>query len=52
MRTIASTSVYALKEHPDMGYAVFKKASGFWQQVSKWYTYKGNAAKVYRGLIA
>ena len=51
-KTIASTGVYSLIKDPDMGYAVFKKAHGFWQQVSKWYTYKGNATKVYKEMIS
>ena len=51
MKTIIATSVYSLKKHPDMGYAVFKKTYGFCQQVSKWYSYKGNAIKVYKEMI-
>lgn len=51
MKTIASTGVCSLIKHPDMGYAVLKKAHGFWQQVSKWYTYKGNATKVYKAML-
>lgn len=31
-----------------MGWAVFKRATGFWQQVSKEYLYKGNAKRKLR----
>lgn len=33
---------YKLVYSSSMGYAVFLKYRGYWQQITKWYTYLGN----------
>ena len=32
--------MYKVMEDDYMGYAVFKRCEGFWQQVSKWYVHR------------
>ena len=39
---------YKVVYEEGMGYAVFRLGRFFWQQISCWYTYKGNAVKLCR----
>lgn len=39
------TPEYQIVRHKTQGYALFKKARGFWQQVSPWYLYRAYAVK-------
>lgn len=45
-----------LEHDPDMGYAVFRRVrypsgtTAFWQQVTKWYFYRGWAEKKYTAI--
>lgn len=33
---------YKIIKSKTMGFALFEKCGGFWQQISKWYVYYGN----------
>ena len=33
---------YTIVHSYSMGYCVMKRQKGFWQQITKWYTYYGN----------
>ena len=50
MTTIYREGDYELVNHSEglAPYAIFTRADGFWQQVSKWYFYKGCALRELR----
>lgn len=50
MKRLLLEGNYELVEHDNSSkpFAVFQRSNGFWQQVSKWYFYKGCALRELR----